>query len=365
MRKLYEDYIMKITPLTPIHIGSGEAIMPGEYFVFKEDGMNFLYAVDIGYLGSRLTEESRHKLCGMIVEAPVKWVIKVKESDKFCQLIRKYARYKAFVTDAVADGINKRWGKGTSELEVSTHQRSGLHLVVPGSSIKGALRTALLYSRVRKPLRVDNQILKAVSNWERKVLGSKSVAIQDDLLRHLKVSDALVDGVETRILDVEHVGMRDNKSGKQAEITDYRECLPGVLEEGIAEYTFNAAVQISSGHPHYFQNRGKLSKEDIIKACREFYSAVINAELDYWKGDSKIEKLYADIQARFKDYQDVAPIRLGWGCGMDSVSLNLAKPTGRHPRGKTDVHFLYNPRTRRIFDGLYPPGWAVFTLESV
>ncbi|MGC8862248.1 MAG: hypothetical protein ACP5R5_05655 [Armatimonadota bacterium] len=45
MPRLFEEYTMRITPLTPIHVGSGEQIMPGEYFIFDEDGGRVLYAI--------------------------------------------------------------------------------------------------------------------------------------------------------------------------------------------------------------------------------------------------------------------------------------------------------------------------------
>lgn len=359
MRVLYEEYKMKITPLTPIHIGSGEVIMPGEYFMFRENGQHVLYAVDMGYLGSRLAR-GRDTICRWILDDPVGWVRTARENARFAELVRKYASFKARVSDTVADGIQQRWGQGVSNLEINTFQRSSGTPVVPGSSIKGALRTALLYRLADKPLEINFRYEGSrVAEWERSILDSKSKSIQDDLLRHLQISDCPVRDIQTEILDVEHVGMR-TRSGKQAEIIDYRECLPGSLNGG--DYTFETVLRISSGHPHYITSPGRLSKEMILEACREFYSEVIEAERQYWRDGREVIQLYDEIREKIKP-ADCAPIRIGWGCGMDSISLNLAKQTGRQGRGGFDPRFRYNPRTRRLFDGLYPPGWAVFTLE--
>jgi len=47
---------------------------------------------------------------------------------------------------------------------------------------------------------------------------------------------------------------------------------------------------------------------------------------------------------------------------MDAVSLNLAKPGGKHPPRKIDPRYLYNPSTRRLIDNV-PPGWVLLRLE--
>ncbi len=363
MKRLYENYLMTITPLTPIHIGSGEVIMPGDYFLFQEKGSYALYAVDMGYLGSRLAK-GRDTLCKWILDDPVGWVKKAIEKENFTTLVKKYARFRSVVSDRVGGEIKNRWGEGTSMLEISTFERSGQNPIVPGSSIKGAIRTALLYQAVKKPLQIPNTRQKnGVSRWERETLGSKSGDVQDDILRHLKVSDATAKGVQTVVLNVEHVGMR-TQSGKQAQLVDYRECLPGILQPDAEDYTVQATLQIWFGHPHYSFCRGKLTKEHILQSCRQFYGTVLEADMQYWRGDNELEELYAELKKRLQANPHSALIRLGWGCGMDSTGLNLVKPTGKHPPRKIDYKFRYNPQTRRIFDGLYPPGWAVFTLEA-
>ncbi|MDH7602473.1 MAG: type III-A CRISPR-associated RAMP protein Csm5 [Armatimonadota bacterium] len=364
MRKLYEEYVMSITPLTPIHIGSGETLMPGDYFIFREDGSYALYAIDIGYLSSKLSK-GRDVLCKWVLDDPIGWVKKASKNTKFTALVKKHARFCSLVSDAVAEGITSRWGQGTSMLEISTFQRSGRTLVVPGASIKGALRTALLYRAVQKPLQVpDSTKQQDVSRWERKVLGSKSDSIQDDILRHLRISDASAEDLQTVVLNVEHVGMR-TQSGEQAQLTDYRECLPGALQPGFERGTLRAVFQISSGHPHYAQCRGELTRQLILDACRLFYGDVIRAEREYWRGNQKVLQLYDELSKEMEASPESAPIRLGWGVGMGAIGLNLAKREGKHPRGRIDPRYRYSPRTRRIMDGLYPPGWAIFTLEAI
>ena len=362
MSKLFSDYKMIITPLTPIHVGSGEQLSPGEYFVFDENGGHVLYAIDMGYLGSKLAK-GRDTLCRWIVDDPTGWVKQVGDNEIMRTMIRKYARFKAFVTNTVADEIRKRWGKPDSMLAVNTLQRPGAHAILPGSSIKGAVRTALLWHAVPRPITDPPSKQREVSEWERKVLGSRSHGINDDILRHLKIADCVAKGVETEILDAEHVGMRDT-AGDQAQLIDYRECLPGILNSS-ESYTLEGSLVVASGHPHYERSRGRLDRDTIMQACREFYAEVLKADKAYWRGDKQVHGVYEKIETKLRQTPEAAPIRLGWGSGMDSISLNLAKPQGVHQRGRIDYKYRYNPKTRRVLDGCYPPGWAIFQLEEI
>lgn len=377
MQKLFEEYKMCITPLTPIHIGSGEELMPGEYFVFQDNGRHKLYRIDMGYLASKLTDKSRDNLCNMIAKDPIKWVDEAVRKKPLVELIRKYAWFYAVVANDVADGIAERWGNKDSMLAIKTLQRTDQDPIIPGSSIKGAIRTALLWALVKKPLELPETLLMfnershhaKVASWERRnVLKSQSGEIQDDLLRHLKIADCKAPGLVSRILVTDHVGMGD-KEGKQREITDYRECFPGALQLG-RTYTLKTSLVIASGHPHYLYGQGRIDSRMILKACRDFYREVLKADKDYWKqrGKNDILGICERIEEEFKQLPEDkgALIKLGWGGGMDSISLNLAKPAPKRSmhRPEDDYRFRHMPKTRRLL-GDYPPGWAIFTLEKV
>jgi len=207
-----------------------------------------------------------------------------------------------------------------------------------------------------------------VARWERRRLGARSESIQDDPLRWLKVSDAVASEVRTWILDGEHVGMT-TKNGKDADIQDYRECLPDPDLAG-KPYTITARLSIvEAGRPEFAGSNLRLSAANILKSCRDFYQQVIQSERDYWRGDDELLQVYDELEQRLKEAPDGALIRLGWGCGADSVSLNLAKPKAqageRSPRGIDPKDYFYKKVvTRRLLDGR-PPGWALIRLGEV
>jgi CRISPR-associated protein Csm5 len=361
MKKLFEIYELQITPLTPIHVGSGEELNPGEYFVFKDDSNKpVLYAADVGYLGSKLKPESRAALVRRISEKPIEWVNVVRQSKSFEQLVKRHARFQAYLTERVERNILCRWGKIDSRLGVQIMQRPERDAIIPGSSIKGAIRTALLWSAVKGTIKNFPTSDSDVAKWERLRLGARSKSIQDDPLRWLKVSDAVASGVRTWILDAEHVGMK-TKNGEDAELQDYRECLP---DPSLAEktYTIIARLSIEVGHPAF---AGCLSADYILKSCSDFYRQVIQSERKYWKGDDELLGIYEDLEQRLNEAPNGALIRLGWGSGMDAVSLNLAKPSGSNSRrGSNDDKYQKKVSTRRLLDGM-PPGWALIKLVEV
>ncbi|HGJ65138.1 TPA: type III-A CRISPR-associated RAMP protein Csm5, partial [bacterium] len=335
MRTFSESYKFQITPITPIHIGSGEDINPGEYFIFDTEEM--IYIIDMGHLAAKLNKpESRKTILGWIESDPIGWVAKAKNNKDLESHIRKYSQFSCEVTEQVAEKIRERWGEGKSQLTIQMMPRVGKTVYIPGSSIKGALRTALLWHFAEKPL-PNNIINDGISNntsWERIVLGGSSRDIQNDPLRHIKISDAIAKDVQTVVFDTKHVGMKTNR-GEQAELQDYRECLPDTICEN-PSYTINAILTIESGHQH-FQDENlstRLTKDIILQSCREFYTRVFESDRQYWRRNGNVDQdIISEMEARIIDTtsQDTAPIRLGWGCGMDTISLNLAKRPGSHP----------------------------------
>lgn len=373
MSRLLETYKLVITPITPIHIGSGEEINPGEYFLFPKD--RTIYAVDIGYMASKLLK-GRDTILKWLENDPVKWVVTAADNATFAGLVKKYSRFQCDVTEQDEREIRNRWGEGVSRLGILTLQRPFRDPIIPGSSIKGAIRTALLYDMVKKPLdcapfggrevagRERRQMGREVAGWERRQMGGKSGNISDDPLRHLSIGDAVAPGLKTIIYKADFYGMR-NQAGDQAELQAYYECFPETLD-GADEYCLETTLTIASGHKAYDKNASRITKSRIVKSCRRFSAEVIKAELDYWERekDREMVVLYQNLQVRLDKDQNISLIRLGWGSGMNAVGLNLAKLESNQRSGTADTRFRRNPATRRLLDSL-PPGWAEIKLEAL
>ncbi len=127
---MFKNYKMKIYPRTPIHVGTGEMISPGEYFIFDD----MIYVINWGCIPYDELGDLRDLLIKWIEENPITWVKEVQKNSKLKDLIVKYAQYKCLVNEDVIEEIKKRWGENQSYLEISTLHRTLDRAFIPGSS---------------------------------------------------------------------------------------------------------------------------------------------------------------------------------------------------------------------------------------
>ncbi len=362
MTRLSDSYRMKITPLAPIHVGSGESMCPGEYFVLDD----MICAVNLGNIPSEEMGDLTGKLLGWIDENPVTWVSNVNQSDALKALIRKHTLFRCKSTKSVLDGINARWGLGVSGLEIALLNRTLASAIIPGSSIKGAVRTALLWQAVDGQMHPVPAASDA-STWERRTMPNRREGpfggIADDPLRNLKISDAVTGSIGTWVLQPSHVGMSDE--AKAQELQDYRECFPAGNREN--PYAIRGTLAIETGMLKRRGMEGLISRDAILDACADFYGEVLEQEILFWQKNTdtrsqECAKWYEAAREYAEKHDEGALIRLGWGCGMNTVGLNLAKPYGKHPPKGKNPNFYYDAKTR-VLIGRRPPGWALFTLE--
>jgi CRISPR-associated protein Csm5 len=366
------EYTFELTPRAPIHVGTGEVVTPGEYFIFQEDAskernVGYLYVCDLGTIPDKELGDFRDKIVQWIGENPFTWLLNVSKSRELEKVIKSRAKYRCALQGATYEKIKERWGKGSSELAIATVQRTLTGPYIPGSSIKGAIRTALVYSKLSPPISFEEirgreneeKFLKKSLEWERKVLDPSSDGkISDDLLSALKVSDTNSVSCITAVVLPKHVGM--GKSPQ--EMQDYRECLLPPNPKKPYQLTFE--LRIDDDLLRQRSKQGKLSLEDIRQACRRFYTDVLTAEIAYWEDgnteeDRKALEFCKEMQQEIESDKEIIPIRLGWGCGMNSVSVNIAKTESRQERQHKDIwRYRYYPQTRVLLAGK-PPGWAL------
>ncbi len=141
------SYRLLLRPLTPLHIASGEKAVVG---IDSVTYTGKLYVVD-----AECTTRIYAKLYG----AEALLASSARAIDLFRRVLNKY-RPGAFSCTPYRLAVELRAGAPRSGAEVSLPQST----LVPGSSIKGALRTALLYALVNaKPGDALERIRKGVS----------------------------------------------------------------------------------------------------------------------------------------------------------------------------------------------------------
>ena len=338
-------YRLRIQPLTSLHIGTGEVVNPGEYFVFD----NMAYFVDLGAIAAKLTASSRDQLLRKM-DTPT-WVSDLCDTKGFPEIIKRRARFSASLGEDTSD-ITEKWGKGSTALAVALLPRAITGVYLPGSSIKGALRTALL----AESFQVDSpppQNDRDLAGWERMSMGAQMVKgaypIEVDPLRNLRVSDAILGSeITTEIHRVSREGMAAD--GSDAELQDYRECFPGAF---FIEKRYDILGSLTIGKPYHARANPLLTREALLAACNRFYLNALQADVRYWQArDSDMAGLCAAIRDEAQEEPEQwALIRLGWGCGRDAMSLNQLRPEP------------LITKTRALVDG-YVAGWALLALDE-
>lgn len=317
--------------LTPVHVGSGETIEPYEYVISDK-----FYRINLEKFIVSLSDKDRETF--------------LKISSENMTLTRDFIRKKAdlsFVTEYttnvtgdVKEIYETKMSDPNNQLSIQTFIKTNNKPFIPGSSIKGAIRTALLYSMVEKPLTSTEEIEKAVFKYSNP---------QNDPFRILKISDSSqISFNDMLVYKVKTYTKKDKfiESGYNL-----------IIEATNADY-IDKSIQITN--EIYIDNELKkytdfidINFKDIIDSCNEFYSTVIQNELKFYSNEEAVyiyEKL-ANLSKHLDKKSFI--MRLGWGSGFDSITINLAKATKEYKK------------SRRLIYSQFPLGWVKAKIMDV
>lgn len=373
-----ETLNLRLEALTPVRIGSyvGQ-ITPYDYVI---SGGN-CYVISDDKLSAFLGEK------GLI--------------EDFSEAIRRKAQAFNIGDYLASNGVSDEAGlKSLSRYVVQVHGNArplqmmplirdvGNKPYVPGSSIKGAIRTAVIYNYL-KGLKSSDQrrfeqdfirkIERRITDIEqrerrRPARGSKGFAkriveegiaqyfdlerytrrdgsyLHDphtDIFRCLKVTDALPSKPHNRIYDFRVLDKQNNGS-----LSFESPIFAEALSPGAAfEFTLSWDAWLAER----FKERNELlvdGLEQILQACRVFVSDQIEWEREFFescgKGDRDPGKIIDSLSTMEAD------IRLGWGSGLVGASLSmlLPEPTRKrlrdlfYRRGSSAVRDF--PKSRRV-----------------
>ncbi|MGB6300827.1 MAG: type III-A CRISPR-associated RAMP protein Csm5, partial [Rivularia sp. (in: cyanobacteria)] len=297
--------------------------------------------------------------------------------------------------------------------------RNGMgELFIPGSSIKGAIRTAIAYYLLKYPERYQLPQEQRVSEIEKKLkaklgeLKRKAKSADDGFMDSffsdytLTYQDRTFSGTKqnTDILRALHVTdskpllekSRTLKNGKKillnlpvvpeviisSRFADYRAKyrLPPVYVEMVrnvdTEFTLSLDTEMLSWFKH---NQGmKLpfnNLDELLEICREFAQEQWDYEHDYWNSIKNNPNAagrnlnFSYIRDLYQPEECPYQLRLGWGSGMTGTTVGLCfhddvREQIRDTCGKEAPGFEA-PKSRRTIvnpegDIKYVPGWVKF-----
>lgn len=375
-----ESYRLELEAVSPIHVGTGEAFPAYSYLV--DEAKREVLILDPSRLLELLSEGQRQNYLEAIAQGP-KQAQKTLQSlwssglvDPTPAILRRLPATPAFI-NTVKNATD------AAGLEFRPLPRSPLGAYLPGSSIKGALRTAWMFKR----LLTQKQDVEHKGAWS---WGAKAPSGEWPLIHPPKnISPGVAQGFEALVLDYAYT----NNQGRQ-QLNLHRDPFRQV-RVGDSEPSDNLLLnRIGVFHPRgqmdqtvilaeMFRREARLQAtlrlhaglarqrhkdsvshaipaQDLADACREYYLEVLHVEREYAEEyDLKQAlKVYDTLEQQLSEDNRLFPLRIGFGSGRMSIRLALLLDgeEGREPKTrKTAGHS--SPK-----DG-FPLGWAIARLE--
>ncbi len=365
-----EAYRLELEALSPVHVGTGELYPAYAYVPEKE--AKAVHLLDPAALLLALSDERRRQYLEKVAQGP-------KAAQEILKILHRQGQLpkEAILrTVGASPAFFKTLEEATEEaaLEWRPLPQSPLGPYLPGSSVKGALRTAWLFWTLtergevvefregrwsfRKPTPRDgealirapkNPDLRANQTFEAAVLGymgGRGPDLYRDPFRAVRVSDS---GPGEGFLN--RIGVFHPQKDTRGLVL-----LAETFRKG-SRFTLSFRY-----HGGLFAHgdkgvAGPIPPKELIKALREYYQRVAEWERGFAEdhGLKQALEVYRELEERLKD-PEVFPIRVGFGSGRLALRLALLLPED-HPEAQ-------EPKTRKTAgatnpkDG-YPLGWMV------
>lgn len=353
-----ETYKIRAEILTPVHIGDGSELEPLEY-VIKDR----FYKVNIeGWLPA-LSEKQTNEfktLTGRDYDKKTT-LTALRKFIRDNIVLEKYTEWSVDVGDEVRKKYEDRFDVPENQLQMSPFVRTGNKPFIPGSSIKGAIRTAYLsflkdsVKTVKEKIRADlveGELMKA--NIQKR--DRTQFAIDKDPFRAVKVKDIFLPNGSTFFAEVINHNKKDNRINPTS-IQIMSEVTYGSLINNSVLVEFEISIDSK-----ILSNRGcgidtihkDITINRILESCDTFYKRALDEErtkfLQGTFGGDHIDKVYQQILDKAEDGY---LFRLGWGSGLISMTISEELRTERR-YGKS----------KNLINGKIPMGFIkIYKLE--
>lgn len=358
---------IKIETLTAVHIGSGETLQYGTDFVTGETEDGDVISII----------EPRKVLDLIGVDNVQQWVKAIERKEPTSQVVKRY------VPNAKLEDYSNRiileWSdvRDTDTLKEQIHDGQG-RPYIPGSSIKGAIRTSVLASLVDTIQDKENKIDKSGrdfrGNFKQKA-DAKSIESElfgktpnNDIFRFLQVGDAYFGELREVAIRMVNINERERHSFWD---TSKPQLIEAVSPED--KSMFHLKLNI----PGYNFSRGKVnqlplcmsSEAELFRTINTHTQKLLCEELEYWeeredKDESDKVTIYLEkvndilsIARACKDGKECI-LRIGHGSGWCFITGAWAKSLKNFDslvvpvsRPKNSNYEQYDfPKTRRVDD---------------
>lgn len=339
-----KKYNIEMIVLTPVHVGSGEVADPMEYVCMQSEESDVIGYFDSGVVLKKLIDKQLVDMAD--IEAGNfhkirRSVFTLFQQDESCDElvynwvnINNYQYYKDF-TDAVSNPkSNKRL-----EIDRMYFNRIENKYVFPGSSLKGAIRTAIM-SRIGEVKKLTPG--KQYRDYNEMIVGG----IDKDAFKHLIVPDIFISPENVIVVKPQEIKRRKENDGANTIPKNYAEAIAGFKTE--TNITINEKMQFEGAFIEKF--------ESIKGALNHFYYKEFSEEyLKFYFSREELNKIHSLKDQVNKLIDDGwAILRVGHYSHAESITLKTLRNIKGKRIGTNDNVF---GTTRTLADGELPFGW--------
>ena len=364
----------QLRTITPVHIGTGETL--SQIDGFYDNGR--WHRIDIDAVLAAIPESELNRLTIAMGQRNFQW-------GGYLPTNQSSAHYTLPCPEDPRE---------TEIREAIKHPSS--RPMIPGSSIKGAIRTALLWDLIGEDNKEAQNELRAQlqrrsnRSWagqpiERRVFGKDP---NHDLMRAVQISDTApipIDALEMGVAWTVTLNQRGELVQKREGNREYKTFVEQIRAEQICDFSIKIDKSLFRQREKrelgYSDRQEQVVCEELAEACNFVAKDLANAEADFFDDHNldEIVKFYDDLLQRIENMSSGAfVLPIGWGTGYraktvtelltvdDNDLMNLRKHyrLGESRSRRGDYHPKF-PKTRRVlYDGLrpkFPLGWVQIT----
>jgi len=361
---------VKVTALTPIHIGSGDFLYENNDFRKAKDSEG---CPVIGILDTR-------KLLGIIGESRIsQWVALIENRKSLDTLIgsRPIEKYTSRLIDDYCEDLR------TDTLKEHIHDGLG-RPYIPGSSIKGAIRTAVLATEAAKleasAINVGyNPRKPSASAMEKHLFGKDP---NSDVFRFLQVGDALFGKNHTCAITMVNLNERERQDWWD---TSKKQTIEALAPED--ESTFEIRLKTDAYQKSSNSNAvGRMpdcmsSLPALLRAINAHTKSLLDSEINKWKAKARTLDDDHAVQSYIDSCNEILDnanhqtdgkscvLRIGHGSGWRFITGAWSERYGdfdaivNASRPNNNRYSNYDfPKSRRVSKEYYLLGFASLTL---
>lgn len=353
VNEVNETVYFRLTLASPVHVGCGEVYEPMN-FVVDEESLE-LVTFDTGEFMSLLTEDELNKLSSICRKGTV---ASLQELYKFMRQHRHVAKgtrinIPSALVNHYREVLEKEPRRFARELNQFEINRTSFNFiedepVIPGSAIKGAIRTAVLNFRNKGANQPRFRGRNASRDMEEHLLDYSFRNMGTDPFRLVKVSDFMPCGnVKRRICYA--VDLKKRPSDRDASAFDQ---MQEVIESGSSFWGSITVVQA----PRSIKR--PVTLEEIKNALSMFYGSEKDRE------DREVKGIQVDpVSIPEKNM----PLRIGRHSGAECVTvkghrhIRIMQGRGNPPKFKdhaTTIWLASDNSRPGTMQGLTPMGWT-------